>query len=167
MPAASNFHIRLSRVRTKGDEGPDSWISTRNFHIRYARIWTMRGRRPNDWSRIGNFLNRWARVRTNADWRPDGGIWIAILALFMNASGRETTSSGRCINLPLFWTWKESEADRSLMDVQTSCWDVLMDESWNRSFSIQWRVQTKKYVFRTDDACVSGVQTGWHVVRTD
>jgi len=28
----------------------------------------------------------------------------------MSASGRETTSFGRCINLPIFLTWKESEA---------------------------------------------------------
>jgi hypothetical protein len=49
----------------------------------------MRGRRPDVWSRIGNFLNWWARVQTNADWRPDGDIWIAILALFMSASGRK------------------------------------------------------------------------------
>jgi hypothetical protein len=127
----------------------------------------MRGRRPDGWSRIGNFLNWWARVQTNADWRPDGDIWIAILALFMRASGRETTSSGRCINLPIFWTWKESEADQSLMDVRTGCWDVRMDASWNRSFSIQWRVQTERYVVRTDDAGLSGVRTVWHVVRTN
>jgi hypothetical protein len=160
MSTASNFHIRLSRFRTKGDERPDGWTSTRNFHICYAHVWTMKGRRLDGWSRIGNFLNRWARVRTNADWRLDGCIWIAILALFMSASGREITSSGRCINLPLFWTWKESEADRSLMDVRTGCWDVWTDANWNRSFLIQWRVRTEKYVVRTDDACLSGVRTG-------
>jgi len=52
------------------------------------------------------------------------------------------------------WTWKESEVNRSLMDVRTGCWDVRTDASWNRSFSIQWRV-------RTDDACLSGVWTVW------
>jgi len=61
----------------------------------------MRCRLPDVWSRIGNFLNWWARIRTNADWRSDSDIWIAILALCMSASGRETTSSGRCINLPI------------------------------------------------------------------
>jgi hypothetical protein len=127
----------------------------------------MRGRCPDDWSRIDKFLNWWARVRTNADWLPDGDIWIAILALFMSTSGQETTLSGRCINLPMFWTWKESEADRSLMDVRTGCWDVQMDASWNRSFLIQWRVQTERYVVRMDDAGLSGVRTVWHVVWTN
>jgi len=121
----------------------------------------MRGWRPDSWSRIDNFLNWWAYVWTNADWHPDGDIWIAILALFMSASGRETTSSGQCINLPIFWTWKESEADRSLMDIRTGCWDVQTDASWNRSFSIQWRVQTERYVVQTDDAGLSGVRSGW------
>jgi hypothetical protein len=127
----------------------------------------MRGRRPNSWSRIGNFLNWWARVRTNADWRPNGDIWIAILALFISTSKRETTSSGRCINLPIFWTWKESDADRSLMDVRTGCWEVQTDASWNWIFSIQCRVRTERYVVRTDDAGLSGVRTVWHVVRTN
>jgi hypothetical protein len=85
----------------------------------------------------------------------------------MCASWRKTTSSGRCINLPLFWTWKESEADRSLMDVRTGYWDVRTDASWNRSFSIQCRVRTEWHVVRTDDAGLSSVRTGWHVVRTD
>jgi hypothetical protein len=50
MSTASNFHIRLSHVRTKGDGRLDGWSSTRNFHICGARIWTMIGRRPNSWS---------------------------------------------------------------------------------------------------------------------
>jgi hypothetical protein len=61
----------------------------------------MRGRRPNGWSRIGNFHISCTRVRTKADWRPDGDIWTTILALFMSASRRETTSSVRCNNLPI------------------------------------------------------------------
>jgi hypothetical protein len=65
------------------------------------------------------------------------------------------------------WTWKESEADRSLMDVRTGCWEVQTDASWNRSFSIQWRVRTERYVVRMDDAGLSGVRTGWHIVWTN
>jgi hypothetical protein len=79
----------------------------------------------------------------------------------MRASGGETTSFERCINLPIFRTWKESEGDWSLMDVWTGCWDVRTDASWNRSFSIQWRVRTERYVFRTDNAGLSGVRSGW------
>jgi hypothetical protein len=127
----------------------------------------MKGRRPDTWSWIGNFHISYTRVRTKADWRPDRDIWIAILALCMSASRWETTLSRRCINLPIFWTWKESEVDRSLMNVWTGCWDVRTDASWNRSFSIQWRVRTKRYVVRIDDAGLSGVRTVWHVVRTN
>jgi hypothetical protein len=50
--------------------------------------------------------------------------------------------------------WKESEAGQSLLGVRT-------DESWNRSFSIQWKVRTERYVVRTDDASLSGVRSGW------
>jgi hypothetical protein len=134
----------------------------------------MRCSRPDGWSRIGNFLNWWACVRTKADWCLDGDIWIAILALFMSTSRRETTSSGRRINLPIFWTWKESEADRSLMGVRTGCWDVRTDARWNRSFSIQCRVRTERYVVRTGKTHrpngwnngQMGVRTGWPFVWT-
>jgi hypothetical protein len=81
--AASNFFIRLSSVRTMGDERLDSYSSTRNFHICNAR------------------------VRTTAVRHPDSHIWIAILALRRRASGRDTTSSGRLIDLPFLGTWKE------------------------------------------------------------
>jgi hypothetical protein len=43
---ASNFLIRLSSVRTMGDERPDDYSSTRNFDIVNARIRTMIGSRP-------------------------------------------------------------------------------------------------------------------------
>jgi hypothetical protein len=72
------------------DERSDGWTSTRNFHISYARVRTMKGRRPDGWSRICNFLISCTRVRTKADWRPDRDIWIAILALWRHASGRDT-----------------------------------------------------------------------------
>jgi len=42
-------------------------------------------------------------------------------------------------NLPLNWTWKEYEADRSLRAVRTGYWNVRTDASWNSSFSKQWR----------------------------
>jgi hypothetical protein len=50
----------------------------------------MKGRRPDGWSRIGNFHISCTRVWTKADWRPDCDIWIAILALWRRASGRDT-----------------------------------------------------------------------------
>jgi len=39
--------------------------------------------------------------------RLDGHIWIAILALRRRGSRRDTTSSGRLIDLPFLGTWKE------------------------------------------------------------
>jgi hypothetical protein len=53
---------------------------------------------------------------------------------------------------------RKSEGDRSL-DV------VRMDASWNRSFTIQWRVRTEIHVVQTNDAWSIGrVRTVWHVV---
>jgi hypothetical protein len=87
MSSTSNFHIRLSRVRTKGDERLDGWTSTCNFHICYAPVQTMRGRRPNGWSRIGNFLNKIAHVRTG------------------NHIVRTVYQSSLILNLERIWSW--------------------------------------------------------------
>jgi len=48
-----------------------------------------------------------------------------------------------------------------LIGVRTGCWDVWTDASCNRSFSIQCRVQTKRYVIWTDDASLSRCWSGW------
>jgi hypothetical protein len=104
---ASNFLIRLSSVRTMGDWHPDGYSSTRNFHISNARVWTMISSSPDCWSRIGNFLLWCTSVRTTAVRRLEGHFWIAILALRRRTSGRDTTSSGRLIDLPFLRTWKE------------------------------------------------------------
>jgi hypothetical protein len=87
-------------------------------------------------------------------------------------------------NLPLNWTWKESEADRSLRGVRTGSWNVLTDSSWNSSFSKQWRSGRESTLSgqmilglsgRPDsmahrpDGWKSGqmsIRMGWHVVRT-
>jgi hypothetical protein len=98
---------------------------------------------PDGWSRIGNFLLWWTRVRTIAVKLPDGGIWIAILALRRRASGR-------LIDLPFLGTWKEiwnwSSTERRP--------DVLLKRpngcKLDRTFSTQWRVQTERHVVRTD-----------------
>jgi hypothetical protein len=63
------------------------------------------------------------------------------------------------VDHPIYWTWKESEADRSLMDVRTGCWEVRTDASWNRSFLTQCRVRTEK-IRRSDGWCWSV----WHPV---
>jgi len=70
----------------------------------------------------------------HADWHPDVWIWIAILALWISASGRESTSSGRlqrsshnCI------LERNPEACRTLRVVRTSCWNVQRDASWSSS----------------------------------
>jgi len=76
---------------------------------------------------------------------PDNDIWIAILVLFMIASGR-------CVNLPIFRTWKESETVWVQRGIRTGCWDVWTDASW--SLSIQCRVQTEK-IRRPDGWCWS------------
>jgi len=90
-----------------GDERPDGYSSTRNFHICNARVQTIIDSRPDDWSRISNFLLWCTRVRTIAVRLEDGHIWITIPALRRRASGWDTTSSGRLIDLPFLGTWKE------------------------------------------------------------
>jgi len=140
---------------------------TCNPTLYYARVRTLIGSRPDDWSRIGNFHISCTRVRTKADWRPDSDIWIAILALYMNASERESTSSGRLKQSSHKWTWKESESDRSLRGVRTGCWDVRTDTAGTIS---------SRYNRGPDGKCTSsgrmmlgltGVRTVRHVVRTD
>jgi hypothetical protein len=90
-----------------GDERPDGYSSTRNFHICNVGVRTIVDSRSNGWSRIGNFLLWCTRVWTTAVRRSDGHIWIVILALRRRASGRDTTSSERLIDLPFLGTWKE------------------------------------------------------------
>jgi hypothetical protein len=63
-------------------------------------------------------------------------------------------------NLPLNWTWKEFEANRSLRGVRT-------DASWNSSFSKQWRPGRKYTSSRRMILGMSGVRTIWHIVQTD
>jgi hypothetical protein len=90
-----------------GDDSLDCYSSTRYFHIGNALVRTMIGSRLDGWSRIGNFLLWCTHVRTTAVRRLDGHIWIAIFALRRLASGRDTTSSERLIDLPFLGTWKE------------------------------------------------------------
>jgi len=135
-----------------GDERPNGYSSTRNFHICNASVRTMIGSCPDGWSRIGNFLIWWTRVRTTTVRRPDGDIWIAILAFRRRASGRDTTSSVLLIDLPFLETWKEiwnwSSTKRHP--------DVLLKRldgcKLDRTFSTQLRVWTERHVVRTDDA---------------
>jgi len=70
------------------------------------------------------------------------------LALRCSASGWESTPSGWLQQSSHICFWKENlKLDRTLRVVQTSCWVVRTDASWNKSFSIQRRVWT-------DDALV-------------
>jgi hypothetical protein len=167
MSAASNFHIRLSRVRTEEDGRPVGWSSTRNFHICGMDVWTMIGRHPDSWSWIHNFHISCMRVRTMADWRSNCWIWIAIPALRRSASGQESTSSGRLHQTSHSWTWKESEA-----------WSNT--ERHPRAAETSGRMQTGTKASRYSGGSrqkstssgrmmlgLSGVQTVWHVVRTD
>jgi hypothetical protein len=86
--------------------------------------------------------------------------------IWVRPDGKPHRPNG-CINLPLFWTWKESEADRSFRGVRTGCWDVRTDASWNGSFLIQYRSGRKYTSSGRMMLGLSGVWTVWHVVRKD
>jgi hypothetical protein len=129
----------------------------------------MGGRRPDDWSRIGNF-----HISCTHVWTMLTVVWMVefelrFLPYILARPDGKPHRPDSCINLPLLWTWKESEADRSLIGVRTGCWDFRTDASWNRSFSIQYRVRTENHVIRTDDAwsvgCLDGMARcldGWN-----
>jgi hypothetical protein len=70
-------------------------------------------------------------------------------------------------NLPLNWTWKESEGNRSLRGVRTGCWDVRTDASWINSFSKQWRFRREVTSLGWMMLGLLGVRTVWHVIQTD
>jgi hypothetical protein len=127
----------------------------------------MIGSRPDGWSQIGNFLLWWTPVWTKVVWRPDGCIWIAILALWRRAFGRDTTSSGRLIDLPFIGTWKESETVRVQRGFRTGCWDVRTDVSWTEpsrhSGWSRWKCTSSERMMLG----LSGVRTVWHIVQID
>jgi hypothetical protein len=127
----------------------------------------MRGSRPDGWSPIGNFYISWTRVRTKADWRPEGDIWIAILALRRRASGRDTTSFGRLNNLSFIETWKEFETGRVPRGVRTCCWNVRTDASWIKPSRHSGGFGRKCTSSGRMMLVLFGVRTVWHVFRTD
>jgi hypothetical protein len=95
------------------------------------------------------------RCQTSGRW-----FWITILALRRRASGRDTTSSGRLIDLPFLGTWEEiwnwSSTERRP--------DVLLKRpdgcKPDRTFSTQWRVRTERHVVRTDGTMTDGRPDG-------
>jgi len=127
----------------------------------------MRGRLPDGWSRIVSYHIRCTSVRTTAVRRSDGEIQTAILALWTHASGRDTTSSGRLIDLPFLEFGKNQWTVRELIGVRTCCWDVWTDQAGTETSRYSEVSGRKKHVVRTDDAGLSGVRTVWHIVRTD
>jgi len=150
--AASNFHIRLSRVQTNGDGRPDGWSSTRNFHICGTRVRTVEVK-----SAISISVER-----ASGPWQTD----VRTVEFELGTCLMETrvrTGNHVIRTVEAIFPYLHLERIGSLIDY---C-DVRTDASWNRSFSIQWRVPTEIHVVWTDDAWSVGVQTVWHVVRTD
>jgi hypothetical protein len=127
----------------------------------------MKGSHPDGWSLIGNFLLWWTRFRTTAVRRPDCDIWIAILALRRRSSGRDTTSSGRLIDLSFIGTWKEYETSRVPRGVRTGCWDVRTDASWIEPSRLSGGSGRKCKSSGLMMLGPTGVRTVWHVVRTN
>jgi hypothetical protein len=144
----------------------------------------MRGRRPDGWSRIGSYHIRCTSVRTTAVRCPDGSFWTAILALWRYASGRDTTSSGRLIDLPFLELGKNQWTVRELIGVLICCWNVRTEQARTEASRYDVGVLTEE-THRPNGWCLSvwcsdgmtrrpdvwnsrqmGVRTGWHIVRT-
>jgi hypothetical protein len=166
--AASNFLIRLFSVRNMRDERPNGYSSTRNFHICNALVRTMIGSFPDGWSRISNFLLWCTRVQNTAVRRPDGHIWIVILA-FTETPVR----TGYHIVQTVDWSSLSWNLERNQKLIEY--WEA-SGRAAETSGRMQAGTETSRYSMgsgrnehfvRTDDAGLSGVRTGWHVVRTD
>jgi hypothetical protein len=112
----------------------------------------------------------------HADCRPDILIWIAILALWMIASRRESTSSGRLQQSSHICIWKEIlKLDRTLRVVRTGSWIVWTYASWSSSKLLDIEEGPDGNPRRPDGWCFilmcvrtvcHVVQTVWHVVQT-
>jgi hypothetical protein len=97
----------------------------------------------------------------HAGWHPDVWIWIAILALWMSASGRDSTSSGQLQQSSHICVWKEIlKLDRTLRVVLTGCWIVRTDASWSSSKLLDTEKGLDGWCFSL--MCFRMV---WHVVR--
>jgi hypothetical protein len=94
---------------------------------------------------------------------PDVWILNAILALWISASERESTSSGRLQRYFHICVLERNHvASRTLSVVQTCCWNVRTNASWNSSKLLDTEEGLDGWCFGQ-----LGVQTVYHVVRTD
>jgi len=143
----------------------------------------MRERRQDGWSWIGSYHIRCTSFRTIAVRCTDGSFWTAILALRRYASGRDTTSSERLIDLPFLELGKNQCTIRELIGVRTCCWNVRTDQAGTEASRYDVGVRTEE-ARRPDRWCLSvwcpdgmtrrpdgwisrqmGVRTGWHIIR--
>jgi hypothetical protein len=97
------------------------------------------------------------------------GIWIAILALWMIASGWESTSSGRLQQSFHIYVWKEIlKLDWTLRVVRTGCLIIWTDASRSSSKLLYTEEGPDGNPRRLEGWCFSlmCVQTVCHIVRT-
>jgi hypothetical protein len=127
--AASNFHIRLRafgpwgmNVRTAILQHTISISDMRVSGTWGIGLWTIEVE-----SAISILVARASGPRLTDVRTVIFELWF--LPYIWGRLDRKPHRQDGCINLPLFWTWKESEADRSLRGVRTGCWDVRTDTS--------------------------------------
>jgi hypothetical protein len=108
--SCKQFPYQGFALSDQGNSRTDSWSDARNFHISNSR------------------------VRTIECCRPDVWILNAQLALWMRASGRESTSSGRLQRSSHICVLERNPVGgRTLSVVQTCCINIQTDASWNKS----------------------------------
>jgi hypothetical protein len=107
-------------------------------------------------------------VRPDHSYMASGWVYLNCdSCLRRRASGWDTTSSGRLIDLPFIRTWKESEAGRVQRGVRTGCWVVWTDASWTETSLTSGGSRRKWTSSEWILLGLSGLWTVWHVVRTD
>jgi hypothetical protein len=157
--AVSNFHIRLS---TSGPWG----MNVRTTILQHAiSISAMRASGPWEadfWTVEVKSTISISDERTSGPMLTDVRTVVYELRflpyLWARLDGKPHCLDG-CINLPLYWTWKESEADRSLIGVRTGCWESEQMQAGTEASRYSGGSGRKEHVVRMDDA--------WSVGRPD
>jgi len=166
---SQKFFLELSRVQTVLPWHPNSRTSaSHNFDIKAWHVWTI-----TSVVQTVNLMHAISIYEAHASgpWRPSSKVWIlnAWLALWMSVFGRESTSSGQLqLSSHICVLERNPIADQTLSGVQTCCWKVWTNASWNSSKLLDTE-EGPEGKFSSSGKMMLGqlsVRTEYHVVWT-